>query len=489
MVISALTNRLLISVLGLLLLRLLAPLFRSTRKREWLFLIASYLFYVNWGRWFVAILLFSSIINYALGNYLRQRPSPARLWLGIGCNLLLLGFFKYLPLIGTISANDGAPSWVTQIALPVGISFWTFQAISYLLDLYREEELNPSLLEFCLYMAFWPTVLSGPICRLPDMLPQFRQPTNYSGENIGLGIQRILTGIFMMAISQVLAVGIAPGQGVDAGFASPANLLGGLDVWCLTIGYGLQLFFNFAGYSHLVIGAALLFNIRLQENFNRPYLSTSPSMFWTRWHMSLSFWIRDYVFFPLATLRREIWWRNLSLVIAMFVFGLWHKGELLLALYGIYHGLLLVAHRAWQQLGKRLNFDLPTQFLAPVSWLSTFAAVSLGWIFFRAETTMQAMTMFRAVLSPTSYRHSALSANFYVLTIVLLIAYFVVVALSALLDSIEMRGQAATSGMSRTLVRDRWVWVVPVVAVLSLYIFLVLRPQGPLVGPMMYQIF
>src|SRR4029077_5141278 len=221
----------------------------------------------------------------------------------------------------------------------------------------------------------------------------------------------------------------------------------------LAIGYGLQLFLNFAGYSHLVIGAALLFNIRLQENFNRPYVSTSPSMFWTRWHMSLSFWIRDYVFFPLATLRREIWWRNLSLVIAMFVFGLWHKGELLLAFYGIYHGLLLVAHRAWQELTKRLNFQFP-QPLAPLSWLYTFAAVSLGWIFFRAETKGQAMAMFETVLAPASYRHSALPANFYVLTIVVLLAYFMVVAFSVLLDSIEMRGQPATSGMFSPLVRD-----------------------------------
>jgi alginate O-acetyltransferase complex protein AlgI len=487
--VSVLTHRLLVSIVGLLLLRLLSPLFLSTRKREWLFLVASYLFYINWGRWFVAILLFSSIINYALGNYLRRRLSPARLWLGIGCNLLLLGFFKYLPLVGTVSAHD-SPTWVARIALPVGISFWTFQAISYLLDLYREEELNPSLLEFCLYMAFWPTVLSGPICRLPNMLPQFRQPTRFSGRDIGQGIQRILTGIFMMAVSQVLAVGIAPGQGVDAGFASPTNVLGGLDVWCLAIGYGLQLFFNFAGYSHLVIGAALLFNIRLQENFDRPYISTSPSIFWTRWHMSLSFWIRDYVFFPLATVRREIWWRNLSLVIAMFVFGLWHKGDLLFAFWGIYHGLLLVAHRAWQQLRMRLNFEARPHFLlTPLSWLYTFAAVSLGWIFFRAESKRQAVDMFRAILSSANYRHNVLSANFYGLIIIVLIAYFLVVGFAALFDLIETRRQLARAGISWALVRDRWIWVVPVVAVLSLYVFLMLHPQGPLVGPMMYQIF
>jgi alginate O-acetyltransferase complex protein AlgI len=487
---SALTHRLLISIIGLLLLRLLSPLFQSTRKREGLYLIASYLFYFSWGRWFVAILLFSSIINYALGNYLRQRPGAARLWLGIGCNLLLLGFFKYLPLVSAISAHNFAPSWVTHIALPVGISFWTFQAISYLLDLYREEELDPSLLEFCLYMAFWPTVLSGPICRLPNMLPQFRQPTNFSGKDIGQGIQRILTGIFMMAISQILAAGIAAGQGVDAGFALAGNHLGGLDVWGLAIGYGLQLFFNFAGYSHIVIGVALLFNIRLQENFNRPFVSTSPSMFWTRWHMSLSFWIRDYVFFPLATVRREIWWRNLSLVIAMFVFGLWHKGDLLFAFWGIYHGLLLVAHRGWQQLKIRLNFQPPAQFLlAPLSWLYTFCAVSLGWIFFRAESKSQALAMFRAVLSSAAYGRRTLPVNFYGLVIMVLVAYFLVVGIAALLDSMEMRTQLAAGAISRTLVRDRWVWLIPVVAVLSLYVFLILHPQGPLVGPMMYQIF
>src|SRR3984957_13993612 len=373
---------------------ILAMIFvRSLRLRQMILLAVSYALYLLWGSWFLGVLLFSSICNYFLGAFLRRRTTLGRLWLGIAFNLVLLGTFKYLPGLANSAPSLWALHSFRQLILPLGISFWTFQALSYLFDLYREEELNPSLLEFCLYMAFWPTVLSGPICRLPDMLPQFRRPTNFSGKDIGQGIQRILTGIFMMAISQVFAVGIAPGQGVDGGFASPANLLGGLDVWCLAIGYGLQLFLNFAGYSHLVIGAARLFNIRLQENFNRPYASTSPSMFWTRWHMSLSFWIRDYVFFPLATLRREVWWRNLALALSMVIFGLWHKATLLFLIWGCYHGILLVLNRWLQQLQRRLAWEAPPKLWTPLSWITTAALISLGWIFFHASSTSQAGQM------------------------------------------------------------------------------------------------
>jgi alginate O-acetyltransferase complex protein AlgI len=498
---STLTQRIVVYAFGLLLLRLAVQVTDSFRTREWLFLIASYLFYLTWGSWFLAILVFSSLVNYGLAIYLRRRVSPGRLWIGIGFNLLLLGFFKYLPLVAGVSANSPELARLSHIILPVGISFWTFQAISYLLDLYREEDLNPSLLEFCLYMAFWPTVLSGPICRLPNMLPQFRQPTALSWQDIGNGTLRILTGILMMAVSQIVAVGPAPGQGVDAGFAQDAGLLGGTDVWCLAIGYGFQLFFNFAGYSHIVIGAAQLFSIRLQENFNRPYLSTTPSVFWTRWHMSLSFWIRDYVFFPFATLRKEIWWRNLSLVFAMFVFGLWHKGDLLYMVWGIYHGLLLVLHRQWQQLQYQWNFQLPKQLLTPLSWLVTFGAVSLGWILFRAESKEQAATMFRTILSPSSYSHGALSSNFYGLCLLAMLGYFAVVGIATFLDRQILSKQAAASvsgvagseraprGVFAALARDRWVWTIPIVLVLTLYALLILHPQGPLVGPMMYQIF
>jgi len=486
---STLTERTLTYAVGLILLRLLVSLAKSVRLREALFLIASYLFYLSWGPWFLAVLIFSSLVNYALGRYLRQRLTSGRLWLGIAFNLVVLSFFKYLPAAGGFFAQTPAVAWLSQIILPLGISFWSFQAISYLFDLYREEELDPTLLEFCLYMAFWPTVLSGPICRLPEMLPQFRQPVVLSWDDIGKGTQRVLTGVFMMALSQIMANGPAPGQGVDAGFERDAHLLGGADVWCLAIGYGFQLFFNFAGYSHLVIGAARIFSIHLQENFERPYLSTTPSMFWTRWHISLSFWIRDYVFFPLATLRSEIWWRNLSLVIAMFVFGLWHKGAVLYMMWGLYQGLLLVLHRQWQRLQLHGNTRLLENLYTVFSWAITFAAVTLGWILFRGESRGQAATMFRTILSPARYSQFALPLNFYRLTSFAMIGYFAVLAVAAFLDRQAKAGQSGTSRLLAVLARDRWVWTVPIVLVLSLYLLLVLRPQGPLVGPMMYRIF
>jgi alginate O-acetyltransferase complex protein AlgI len=256
------------------------------------------------------------------GHLLAER-SLRRLWVGILLNLLFLSFFKYLPLAARHS-DRSTLAGLGRLVLPIGISFWTFEALSYLLDLYAEEDLRPTLLEFCLYVAFWPTALSGPICRLPKMLSQFREYWIPCWSDLAIGTQRIAVGLIMMWLSQILAAGLYPNTGVDYAFSLPVASIRGIDVWIMIVGYGFQLFFNFCGYSHLVIGAARCFGFRLAENFNRPYLSTTTSEFWTRWHMSLSFWIRDYVFIPLATMRVELWWRNLSLVIAM---GTHHPGD------------------------------------------------------------------------------------------------------------------------------------------------------------------
>src|SRR6266446_6597687 len=296
----------------------------STKGRQILFLAASYLFYANWGIGFLAMLIISSLMNYTCGCALRRKVTAPRLWIGIALNLLPLAFFKYLPVLLELGP---AGSWHDdlgrQIIMPLGMSFWTFQGLSYLFDIYFEEELDPSLLEFCLYMAFWPTVASGPICRLPSMLPQFRQLSPFSWDDLSTGSLRIIQGVMMkFVLAQILGSGWLPGEGIAAGFDQMKGGWGGVDVWLLGIGYGFLLFFDFAGYSHMVIGTARVFGMRLPENFDRPFLSTTPSVFWTRWHMSLSFWIRDYVFNPLATARRDLWWRNFALVSAMTLFGL-----------------------------------------------------------------------------------------------------------------------------------------------------------------------
>jgi alginate O-acetyltransferase complex protein AlgI len=473
------------------------------RQRQALLLAISYIFYATWGLWFLAVLIASSLMNYRLGIFLRKKPSAKRLWLGILLNILLLSFFKYLPLLGR--TFDAAPlAGLARIVLPIGISFWTFEALSYLFDLYREEDLNPTLLEFCLYLAFWPTALSGPICRLPDILPQFRRNWIARWGDLSSGASRVVVGLFMMVLSQILAAGLHPNTGVDFAFSLPVRSIRGLDVWIMIVGYGFQLFFNFCGYSHLVIGAARMFGFQLAENFNRPYLATTTSEFWTRWHMSLSFWIRDYVFFPLATMRAEVWWRNLSLVIAMFVFGLWHKGSVLFMVWGTYHGFLLVAHRQWQQLQSRSGVRLPSNLLTPISWLATFSGISLGWIFFRAENVHQAAGMLRAAFSPRGFLRIGLPRSFCALVVLLAAGYFAVIAMVELLDrwgracaeqGVDGREAPVQSGDMRArsglvlAAQDRWVWIAPLVAILGLYLYVLLKPEVAGASPMLYRLF
>lgn len=422
--------KLLIEALGILLAWLLSWRLRSAGSRQILFLLSSYVFYASFGLWFLAVLVASTLMNYAWGAYLRRQPTTGRLWGGVLLNLLLLGSFKYLPGVAETWAQQSFfAAKLAQFVQPIGISFWTFEALSYLLDIYQEQELNPSLLEFSLYMAFGPTVLSGPICRLQDLLAQFRAAWTPKWRDVRSGLQRIWLGVFMMTLARALGAGLQPGQGTDAGFHQAGP--GGIDVWLLAIGYGFQLFFDFAGYSHIAIGVARLFGFRLPENFNRPYLSTTPSEFWTRWHMSLSFWIRDYVFLPLASVRREIWWRNLSLVVSMVIFGVWHKATLAFIVWGAYQGALLLLHRLWQRTQRRFGFEWSGWLATSISSVATFLAMCLGWIFFRAENLKQAITMVGAVLSPASYGAFTLAPNYYLLVAVTLAGYFLLEAVRA----------------------------------------------------------
>lgn len=421
------TSQTLLYIVVVLLAWLLCWPLKNFRLRQALLLFASYLLYASWGLRFLALLVLSSLLNYAWGAYMRRNPTAARLWVGILFNVVLLSTFKYLPTILPLLPNSALHSVFAGIVLPAGISFWTFQALSYLFDVYREEEAKPTLLEFLLYMAFWPTVLSGPICRLSNLLPQFRATPKPSGEDIRTGIDRICIGLVLTALGQALANGLQAGQGLEQAFDRTSGGWTGLDVWCLAIGYGFELFFNFAGYSHIVIGAARLFSFRLDENFNIPYLSTSPSEFWTRWHMTLSFWIRDYLFLGMVMLRREKWWRSVVLMLSMVVFGLWHKGSVLFACWGLYQGVLLVLHRQWQELQRKYEWKISARVSEPLGWLVTFSAICLGWILFRANDISQALEMLRAAATPSTYLRPGLPANLYLLVAACVLGYFAVI--------------------------------------------------------------
>jgi len=485
-------------ILAVLLLWVAAWHLPSYKHRQALLLLASYLFYGSWGLGFLLVLIAGSIMNFVWGSLLQRRVSAGRLWIGVALNLLLLIFFKYLPpLLETGAATAWHSGLFRDIVMPLGISFWTLQGLSYLFDIYREEKLNPSLLEFCLYMAFWPTVLSGPVCRLPNMLPQFRNASGFNQEDVAIGMRRLIQGLVMKyALAQMLASGLAPGEGIDGGFDQTG--WGAVDVWLLAIGFGFQLFFDFAGYSHIVIGIARLFGIRLEENFNRPYLSMTPSIFWTRWHMSLSFWIRDYVFLPLAAARRDRWWLYVALILSMTLFGLWHAAEATLVLWGIYHGLLLVSHRVGQQLKRSVAFTCPAYLGALLSWGVTFCMVSLGWVFFRANDLNQALTMFASVSSPAQYRRLSLSPNFYLLTSSVIIGYFIYQAMKSLLDSWRARyteeGSLSALGvitveLGEILDRRVWWWLAPMAVVVLGLTGITIFDQTAAVTPFMYTMF
>jgi alginate O-acetyltransferase complex protein AlgI len=362
--------------------------------------------------------------------------------------------------------------------------------MSYLFDLYREEELDPSFAEFALYMVFFPVTISGPICRMPDMLPQFRSEEPTPWDDIARGFQRIATGAFMVQLAKLLGQGILGGDGITSGYDRATNWSGS-DVWCLALGYGLQLFLDFAGYSHMAIGAAKALGFTVPENFARPFQSTNPSVFWTRWHMSLSFWIRDYVFLPLATLRREVWWRNLALLIAMVLFGLWHQASLLFLLWGCYHGVLLVLHRQVQQAKRVLDWDPPAIFWTPISWLATMALINLGWILFRANSTTTAREMLSAVASPAGYGSHVLSGSLYLLVASVAAGYGIVLFVIDALDrhSVDPQTSDQQSDLVALAARWRWYWIPPLYAIALIFLLIVTLTHGASTAQFMYNKF
>lgn len=250
---------------------------------------------------------------------------------------------------------------------------------------------------------------------------------------------------------------------------------------------------RFAGYSHVAIGTAQVLGFTVPENFHLPFASTTPSIFWTRWHMSLSFWIRDYLFLPLAVVRREVWWRNLALVISMVVFGLWHKGSLLFVLWGGYHGVLLVLHRQAQVLQRRIKWKPSAVIGTLVAWAITITLVSVGWIFFRANSLSQAAQMLSALVTPARYLDHFLPKSLYLLVMGLAIAYaavlFVVHSLDRFEEGLGMEPAASRPEIVEVMVRDRWVWVAPMWAAASLLVVTVMERQSGAANVFMYRFF
>ena len=355
---------------------------RWERPRDLLMLTSSYVFYMAWHWEYLALIVFSTIVDYVVGIYLGRAkgawPRRALLILSLSLNLGLLCYFKYLNFFvnttavwffnNSVDLSHLTHSWL----LPVGISFYTFQTMSYTIDVFRGE-ISPeyNFIKFAAFVSFFPQLVAGPIVRAKEFLPQLHQPPNVQKFEFNAGLALIFQGLFKkIVIADLLAV-----FAVDAVFANPSRY-SSFELLLALYGYAFQIYNDFSGYSDIAIGSARLFGITLPVNFNRPYLSQNIREFWTRWHISLSTWIRDYLYIPLGGNRRGEVKTLGNLVLTMVLAGLWHGAALNFVFWGVYHGFLLVASHL---LSKRRLIRLPV-FAARIL---CFHLIVAGWLLFR----------------------------------------------------------------------------------------------------------
>ncbi|MBY9081604.1 MBOAT family protein [Paenibacillus sp. HN-1] len=355
--------------------------------KGWLAL-ASLIFYGWWNVKFVPLLLLSIAFNFMLGRALRAFPSgngrKCMLGLGLIVNLLALGLFKYADFaIVNWNHLTGQSFPLPGLALPLGISFFTFTQIAYLVDAYRSETSEYSIVNYVLFVTFFPHLISGPILHHKEMIPQFDRLRNkvWNWKHIHEGSLRFAIGL---AKKMVLADSLA--VYANSGFASASGFL---DSWVAALAYTLQLYFDFSGYTDMAIGAALLFNIRLPENFSAPYLAVGVQDFWRRWHMTLSRFLRDYIYIPLGGSRKGFTRALFNVMLTFLIGGIWHGAGWMFILWGLLHGAAQAAERVW----KRWGFPLPRR----LAWLLTFGFLNITWVFFRAETQDTAIRLLKGM--------------------------------------------------------------------------------------------
>ncbi len=362
--------------------------------KSWL-ILASFFFYGYWNPIYIPLLLGSLLFNYAIGSTLirrRGRPAPSRLMLvmGIAGNLFLLAYFKYMDFfIANINAVSSLNLKMLRITLPLGISFFTFTQIAYLVDTARGTAREYSLLNYALFVTFFPHLLAGPIIHHKEMMPQFDALRNkiLNYKHIAQGLTLFFLGLFKKVIIADTLAGWA-----NAGF-DQAPSLALIEAWMTSLSYTFQLYYDFSGYTDMALGASLLFNIKLPINFNSPYQSLTIQEFWRRWHMTLSRFVRDYIYIPLGGSRVPEPQILLNILVTFFLIGLWHGAGWTFVIWGLLHGCALVLFHFWQ----KTPFRLPRW----VSWIITFNFINASWVFFRARTFSEALKVLKGMAGLT----------------------------------------------------------------------------------------
>lgn len=366
-------------------LSLVLPVYSFLKSNDFkkiFLLFISVFFYAYWEWKWVFILGFSVIFNYFLGITLGNSTNKKKtlLTIGIIVNLLLLGVFKYynffldsfIQLVNQLHFTLNIKT--IGILLPIGISFYTFHAIGYLIDIYRTEiKATKSIIDFSLYMCFFPFLIAGPIVRAKHFLPQLKSPLQTSKNQWKEGFYLITIGLF-----QKVMIGDACGRIVDSIFYDFEKYTF-FEIVCATLLFSFQIYADFAGYSNIARGLGKLFGIELMQNFKQPYFSKNIKEFWTRWHISLSTWLRDYLYIPLGGNRNGKNQTVRNLILVMTIGGLWHGAGWNFILWGLYHGILLVAFRKWNWSSKNNTINI----------LITFTLVTIGWFLFRINSLHQ----------------------------------------------------------------------------------------------------
>jgi D-alanyl-lipoteichoic acid acyltransferase DltB (MBOAT superfamily) len=348
----------------------------------------SLFFYGYWNVAYLPLLLASIGLNFLAGVQLARRRSRLLLAAAVAANLATLAYFKYANfLIENINAGFGSDYALGQIILPLGISFYTFTQIAYLVDSYSGSAKEYDPLNYALFVTFFPHLIAGPILHHSEMMPQFR-----SRWTLAIRYPNIMRGLFIFSIGLFKKVMIADTFAIwaDAGFDGKGPL-DFYSAWGTSLAYTFQLYFDFSGYCDMAIGAALLFNIWLPINFNSPYKSLDIRDFWRRWHITLSRYLRDYLYIPLGGNRSSTPHTYFNLMATFVLGGLWHGASWMFVIWGALHGAALVAHRIWRNAG----FNLPK----PLAWLLTFLFVNVTWVFFRAKSMDDAMRILRGLVS------------------------------------------------------------------------------------------
>jgi alginate O-acetyltransferase complex protein AlgI len=356
------------------------------RAQNWLLLAASYYFYAAWDYRFVALLAASTLVDYtcglALGRMTDQRRRRLVMWLSIGFNLSMLGFFKYFNFFAdNLHALFAAIGWqldvvTLRVLLPIGISFYTFVTMSYVIDVYRREiEPTRNLVDFAVFVAYFPHLVAGPILRATALLPQIQRPRHVTADQMRDGLWLIAWGFFQKIF---VADNLAP---IAAHVFAPGAHPAGVNVLLGTYAFAFQIYGDFAGYSNIARGTSKLMGIELVENFRFPYLVITPQAFWRNWHISLSTWLRDYLYKPLGGSRGTPWQTRRNLLITMLLGGLWHGAAWTFLLWGLYQGVLLILYRPFES-----TFAALPQRARFAAWLVMFHLTCYGWLIFRAPS-------------------------------------------------------------------------------------------------------